>query len=165
MLRSFLFSAGFSLLFMPSIQAQECYPFDDPDEGAPSSQELEMKYAGKDSASSKSVGPSDVHIPDVEGLDTSYRNFVSELASYLYDNGFKWEERTRYFQRIYFEQNGEAAYYLYQFRNNAPSGERKELFEKLVEEYLAENSLPVSSEARFALCAPVDLRPKEDEGE
>ncbi len=121
--------------------------------------ELEAAFTGRDTSGEKpAMNP---YIPDRPGLDTAYRNFVQELGSYLYDHGFEWSEKTRYFQRVYFEPDGGAAYYLYSFRNNAPKGERRSRFESLVEDFLASHSLKVDGKGRLALCAPVILKPKE----
>ncbi len=156
----------FSLMILLSVVhgtvlSQKCYPFWDPPESEPSVQELEEKYSGSDSTSEgEFLKPS---IPRMSGIDTAYRGFVQDLGPYLQDRGFEWKSKTRYFQRIYFEPNGRASYYLYEFRNDeqAPTGERRELFERLVEEFLSSHKLGVEAEGRFAVCAPVILKPKE----
>jgi hypothetical protein len=143
--------------------AQKCYPFDSVPEGEPSPGELERTYASADT--SGGVDPQKPYMPDLKGIGQQYRTFVSELGSYLYDNGYEWERRIRYFQRIYFAADGKADYYLYTFRNDAPQGGRRELFEKSVTEYLSKKELDVDAKGRFAMCAPVVLKAPEEEKE
>ena len=152
------------LLFQPMASyAQECYPFDDVPEGSPSMEELEMTYADTDTTGA--FNPTKPYMPDMKGIGKKYRTFVSNLGSYLDSNGFKWDKRIRYFQRIYFGKDGMADYYLYEFKKDPPKEERRELFEKLIEEYLAKNSLGIETKGRFAMCAPVILKPSKDDGE
>lgn len=163
MMRTIVF-LPFLLLFLAfDGKAQECYPFKNPPEGSPTVKALEKRFTGKDT--SGTFDGKNPYIPNMKGLDSSYKSFVRELGNYLYDNGFEWDQRVRYFQRIYFEADGTVAYYLYEFRNATPKGERREQFEELVIEYLTNNELSVENKEHFVLCAPVVLRPKAAEQE
>jgi hypothetical protein len=145
-----------------SSQAQVCAPFDalEEREGVTLSR-LESEYAGKDLGKGKELEER-VSFPQRTGK--AYRTFIKELGQYLADQeGVDWDSTVRYYQRIYFEPDGAASYYLYTFRRNGFEKEERERFEASIENYLAENKLDVDLEDRFAICAPVVLRPPEED--
>lgn len=150
------------LLLVPfASKAQNCLPFDSlgAREGVELS-ELEDRFSGNEGGSREELKRTPV-LP--EGTASAYQDLVKGLGDHLADaEGFDWNAPVSYFQRIYFEPNGKAAYYLYQFRSNGFTGCDRGRFESLVEEYLKENRLSVSKEERFAVCAPVILRPPQE---
>lgn len=147
------------LILQPALHSQTCLPFDELEEReGMTTEELEGKYGTE----IDSVMMGSVDIP--EGTMPAYREFVRGLGQHLADTEeLEWDSTVRYFQRIYFEPDGKAAYYLYAFRRNGFEGSDRERFEEAVEKYLAENPFDVEQEGRMAMCAPVVLKPPKGE--
>ncbi len=128
--------------------------------GSAGSPTLEERFTGKEV--SGNFDPSPPTFLTWRVWTAVIRTSLLGLADHLHKNGFEWEQRVRYIQRIYFEADGKAAYYLHEFRNAAPKGSERRQFEELVVEYLSRNELDIEGKEPFAFCPPVILRPKEE---
>ncbi|GAA4057975.1 hypothetical protein [Flavobacterium chungnamense] len=49
-------------------------------------------------------------------LQESYIKLLQDFGSFLNKNNFKWESKTKCFQRIYFAPNGKIDYFIYNFK-------------------------------------------------
>lgn len=85
----------------------------------------------------------------------AYQSLLSDLAKYLNQNQFFWDEPTRSFQRIYFNPDGEIDYYFFNFKPGTLNKEKEELFEKLVSEFIRTYHFPLHAASNFAQCSPV----------
>lgn len=92
---------------------------------------------------------------DVEEYIGAYQNFIKGLGKFLQENDFSWENKTRCFNRIYFNPDGEVDYYIYQFPPNVMKGEKEVEFQKLVKKYIQQTKFGLKSDIPFAQCSPV----------
>jgi hypothetical protein len=94
-------------------------------------------------------------------FSAAYTAFIQKLASYLNANGFEFNQEQRCFNRVYFDANGKAEYFIYSFSNkgidpkNQVADERQVEFERLVTLFLQQEKIAVQSAVPFAQCSPV----------
>ncbi|MCA6361969.1 MAG: hypothetical protein IM638_02965 [Bacteroidetes bacterium] len=94
-------------------------------------------------------------------FSAAYTAFIQKLAAFLTANGFEFKQEQRCFNRVYFDANGKAEYFIYSFSNkgiepqNQVAGERLTEFERLVTLFLQQEKIAVHSPVPFAQCSPV----------
>src|SRR5437899_754064 len=77
----------------------------------------------------KTISPG---IAPEEAYGNAYNKMLQDLGTYLKKNGFKWEKPTKGFNRIYFNQNGSIAYFLYNFKTEQISTEKEKQYNTLL---------------------------------
>jgi hypothetical protein len=84
----------------------------------------------------------------------AYVQMLRDLATFLKTRGFKWEQQTRSFTRIYFKSDGHIDYFLYHFKEGQISDEKRALFDKHLKEFVKEYRLGMNAAEPFAQCSP-----------
>lgn len=91
----------------------------------------------------------------------AYEQLLQDLGKYLKANEFKWEEPTKGFNRIYFNENGKIDYFIYSFRTEL-SEEQKQKFDSLLNQFIKDYQFPLKASCKFAQCSPVTYMPAEE---
>lgn len=84
-----------------------------------------------------------------------YREFIQNLALYLNENEFFWDEPKRVFNRIYFSEDGSVEYFFYNDNHTGFNSTEIRNFNRLVSEFIQNNRLNIKAESAFAQCSPV----------
>ena len=90
-----------------------------------------------------------------EEFGQAYREFIIALAKYLNENDFIWGEPKRCFNKIYFNENGEVDYFLFNFKPGTLSEEKQERFAELLESFKKEYKIQIKTERPFSQCSPI----------
>lgn len=99
-----------------------------------------------------------------EKLQESYIKLLQDFGSFLNKNNFKWETKTKCFQRIYFASNGKIDYFIYNFKlknvlpENLISEEKQKEFERLLELFIKDYTFTSSAKEKFAQCSPTSYQ-------
>ncbi|NUY80669.1 hypothetical protein HUK80_07165 [Flavobacterium sp. MAH-1] len=88
-------------------------------------------------------------------LQKAYVQFFSDFGKYLNDNQFKWESKTRCFNRIYMQKDGTVDYFLFDFGKNPLSETTENRFRQLLSEFLKTHKFPIAASEKFAQCSPI----------
>lgn len=97
-------------------------------------------------------------------LKESYTKLLQDFGSFLNKNNFKWETKTRCFQRIYFAPNGKIDYFIYNFKlknvflENLISEEKQKEFQRLLELFVKEYTFSSTAAEPFAQCSPTSYQ-------
>ncbi|WP_133063390.1 hypothetical protein [Flavobacterium aurantiibacter] len=83
----------------------------------------------------------------------AYQNMLAEFGSFLAKSDFSWEQQTRGFNRIYFNENGTVDYFLFDFKNL--DAKKAATFQQLLSEFLKTYNFPIKPKIKFAQCSPV----------
>jgi len=97
-----------------------------------------------------------------EELQPAYQKLLQDLASFLSKNNFKWEKKTRCFQRIYFNNDGTIDYFIFNFigkPETQPTPEQQAQFGKLVNQFIQSYKFPLNAKVKFAQCSPTSYMP------
>lgn len=97
-----------------------------------------------------------------DAMYDAYVTLLDELNNFLDENGFKWDKRTKCFNRIYFNSNGSVDYFLYNFTDDAedqPSSEKKFEFKRLLNLFIHDYKLLITASTKFVQCGPVTYVP------
>lgn len=103
-------------------------------------------------------------VEDQEKLQNAYAKLLQDFSSFLAKNNFKWEKKTRCFQRIYFSPDGTIDYFIYNFnlksvsQNDIPSLEKQEEFRKLLSQFIKDYTFPIKANTQFAQCSPTSYQ-------
>lgn len=84
-----------------------------------------------------------------------YRKMMASMGTFLTDNGFEWGEKTRFFQRIYFDRSGTIDYYFVHLDRTNFSDNKKTQLQSLLQEFSAQYTFPLSGSSNFAQCSPI----------
>lgn len=98
----------------------------------------------------------------VEELQPAYQKLLQDVGSFLAKNNFKWEKKTRCFQRIYFNSDGTIDYFIFNFigkPEDQPSDEKQAEFSKLINQFVQGYKFPLSAKVKFAQCSPTSYMP------
>ncbi|KEO75265.1 hypothetical protein [Anditalea andensis] len=90
---------------------------------------------------------------------SAYQSMLQELGKHLQEKGFKWSKPTKCFNRIYFAENGEVDYFLFNFYQDEISIEQEEIFKNLLNDFIQEYRFPIREDEKFAQCSPVNYKP------
>lgn len=97
-------------------------------------------------------------------LQESYIKLLQDFGSFLNKNNFKWETKTKCFQRIYFAPNGKIDYFIYNFKlknvlpENLISEEKQKEFERLLKLFVKDYTFSSSAKEKFAQCSPTSYQ-------
>jgi hypothetical protein len=97
-------------------------------------------------------------------LQESYVKLLQDFGSYLKRNNFKWETKTKCFQRIYFAPNGKIDYFIYNFKlknvlpENLISDNKQKEFQRLLELFVKEYTFSSTANEKFAQCSPTSYQ-------
>jgi len=97
-------------------------------------------------------------------LQESYIKLLQDFGSFLNKNNFKWESKTKCFQRIYFAPNGKIDYFIYNFKlknvlpENLISEEKQKEFERLLKLFVKDYTFFTSANEKFAQCSPTSYQ-------
>lgn len=97
-------------------------------------------------------------------LQESYVKLLQDFGSYLKRNNFKWETKTKCFQRIYFAPNGKIDYFIYNFKlknvlpENLISEEKQKEFQRLLELFVKDFTFSSTAAEPFAQCSPTSYQ-------
>ncbi|WP_298118301.1 hypothetical protein [Flavobacterium sp.] len=97
-------------------------------------------------------------------LQESYTKLLQDFGSFLNKNNFKWETKTKCFQRIYFAPNGKIDYFIYNFKlksvlpENLISEEKQKEFQRLLELFAKEYTFSSTATEKFAQCSPTSYQ-------
>jgi len=97
-----------------------------------------------------------------EALFQAYAKLLQDLGQFLSDNNFKWEKPTKCFNRIYFNEDGTIAYFLFNFMGkpeDKPSEKMEKEFQELLHAFIADYQFSVTAETKFAQCSPTIYKP------
>ena len=121
-------------------------------------EKLDLEYkSAVHSDSTKAVFKSEV---EQQKLQESYTRLLQDFGSFLNKNNFKWESKTKCFQRIYFAPNGKIDYFIYNFKlknifpENLISEEKQKEFQRLLELFVKEYTFSSTASEPFAQCSP-----------
>ena len=121
-------------------------------------EKLDLEYkSAVHSDSTKAVFKSEV---EQQRLQESYTKLLQDFGSFLNKNNFKWESKTKCFQRIYFAPNGKIDYFIYNFKlknifpENLISEEKQKEFQRLLELFVKEYTFSSTASEPFAQCSP-----------
>jgi hypothetical protein len=89
-----------------------------------------------------------------------YVSLLQALGKHLKANGFEWETKTRCFNRIYFNKDGEIDYFLFNFYPDQIESDKEKEFEKLLNTFIQSYTFPLTASKNFAQCSPVTYQPK-----
>lgn len=96
-----------------------------------------------------------------DAMYDAYVSLLDELNNFLSEHGFKWDKRTKCFNRIYFHADGSIDYFLYNFTDDQPSAEKKMEFKRLLNLFIQDYTLLLTAKTKFAQCSPVTYVPKD----
>jgi hypothetical protein len=97
---------------------------------------------------------------DQQKLQKVYNKLIQDFNSFLSQNGFKWEKKTRCFQRIYFSSDGTIDYFIYNFKlksvlpNDIPTEEKQAEFKRLLSLFIKDYVFELKAKIPFAQCSP-----------
>ena len=97
-------------------------------------------------------------------LQESYIKLLQDFGAFLNKNNFKWENKTKCFQRIYFAPNGKIDYFIYNFKlknvlpENLISEEKQKEFERLLKLFVKDYTFFTSANEKFAQCSPTSYQ-------
>lgn len=80
---------------------------------------------------------------------------LTDLATYLSENNFKWGNTTKCFNKIYFQPNGTIDYFLYNFKSGEIDNSKEKEFQRLLNQFIASYKFSLSSQRKFSQCSPV----------
>lgn len=98
-----------------------------------------------------------------EELQPAYTKLLQDLGAFLSKNNFKWEKKTKCFQRIYFNNDGAIDYFIFNFLGkpeDQPSSEKQAEFGKLVNQFVQDYKFSLSAKVKFAQCSPTYYMPQ-----
>jgi hypothetical protein len=91
----------------------------------------------------------------------AWETMYKELAGFLKENGFKWEQPTRCFNKVYFSSDGSIDYFLYNFRSGNISEEKAMQFDQLLNQFIKTYKFGMSCKVKFSQCGPILYMDKE----
>jgi hypothetical protein len=97
-----------------------------------------------------------------EELQPAYEKLLKDFSAFLFQKNFKWERKTKCFQRIYFNTDGTIDYFIFNFLGkpeDQPSPEKQTEFEKLVNLFVQDYKFALSAKVKFAQCSPTSYMP------
>ena len=89
-----------------------------------------------------------------------YVSMLNTLAGFLKENGFRWDKKTRCFNRVYFNSEGKINYFLFNFYPDQIESTKEQQFEKLIGDFIKTYQFPLKANSNFAQCSPVSYNDK-----
>ncbi len=97
-------------------------------------------------------------------LQESYVKLLTDFNHFLAKNNFKWKNKTRCFQRIYFAPNGTIDYFIYNFNlknalpDTIPTEKEQEEFNRLLSLFVKDYVFDLHAAVPFAQCSPTSYQ-------
>lgn len=85
----------------------------------------------------------------------AYAEFFQDFGKYLGAHDFRWESKTRCFNRIYMKKDGTVDYFLFDFGKNPLPDEIENKFRELLSDFLKNHKFPIGASEKFAQCSPI----------
>lgn len=95
---------------------------------------------------------------DKEKATIAYQNLLNDFGKFLKKNNFKWPFATTCFQKVYFREDGNIDYFLFNFLGEPPyevSADQETKFKKLMNEFIKSYKYPITANMKFAQCGTV----------
>ncbi len=91
-----------------------------------------------------------------EWYDT-WGKFLKDFGKHLKENGFYWEEDSRFFNKIYFSKEGKVEYFLYSTKSELFTPEKEKQFAALARSFIAEYELKIEApiSGNFSQCGGI----------
>lgn len=92
---------------------------------------------------------------DIHEVKSAWLDLNKMIGVFLAENNFDWETKEPYIKawhRFYFHKDGTLNKYVFNFRGNEISGEKKEEYKKLMQEFGKHYKLPLQRDSAFAQC-------------
>lgn len=100
-----------------------------------------------------------VFITNQDEYIVAYKKLLHDLGAFLKENDFLWENRTKGFNRIYFDKSGKIDFFLYNFRPDQLTAEQENRFKELLNEFITNYQFSLTANIGFAQCSPVTYTP------
>ncbi|MBI1766849.1 MAG: hypothetical protein HY015_03050 [Bacteroidetes bacterium] len=97
-----------------------------------------------------------------EELQEAYIKLLNDWGKFLSKNNFKWEKKTKCFQRIYFNNDGTIDYFIFNFLGkpeDKPSEEKQTEFNRLLNAFIQDYKFALTAKVKFAQCSPTTYTP------
>lgn len=151
------------ILLSNKMQSQtKVFSIDEAQKNGISIDKLDLEYkSAVHSDSTKAVFKTEV---EQQKLQESYTKLLQDFGSFLNKNNFKWQTKTKCFQRIYFAPNGKIDYFIYNFKlknvlpENLISEEKHKEFQKLLELFVKDYTFSSTASEPFAQCSPTSYQ-------
>ena len=91
----------------------------------------------------------------------AYTKLFQDLSKFLSENNFDWEKTTRFFNRVYFKEDGTIDYFVYNFLGNEediPTDEKGKEYQRLLNLFIADYQIPITVKEKFAQCSPITYK-------
>ncbi len=95
---------------------------------------------------------------DKEKAIIAYQNLLDDFGKFLKKNNFKWPFATTCFQKVFFREDGNIDYFLFNFLGEPPyevSADQEKKFKELMNEFIKSYKYPVTANMKFAQCGTV----------
>jgi len=95
----------------------------------------------------------------------TYKSVIFDLGAFLKKNNFYWKQKTRCYNRIYFNENGKIDYFLYNFLGadeEKPNEKVQKEFDRLLNLFVKDYLLPININEKLAQCSPVTYMPQNE---
>jgi len=119
-------------------------------------EELERNYK------SAVATPPEESVFKSEELQDAYGKLLEDLGKFLSKNNFKWEKKTKCFQRIYFNNDGTIDYFIFNFLGkdeDKPTTEKQAEFNRLLNLFIQDYKFALTAKVKFAQCSPTSYMP------
>ena len=94
----------------------------------------------------------------LEKWTKAWGDYFVNLMQYFSDNELIWGNPTYCFNKIYFKENGQVDFWLFNFRkSDSISTEKQEKYLVLLKEYTKTHKINISAKIKFTQCAGVDF--------
>lgn len=100
-----------------------------------------------------------VFITNQDEYIVAYQKLLQDLGEFLKANDFLWENRTKGFNRIYFDKSGKIDFFLYNFRPDQLTDEQENRFKELLNKFITNYRFSLNANIGFAQCSPVTYMP------
>lgn len=91
----------------------------------------------------------------------AYTKLSQDLSKFLSENNFDWEKTTRFFNRVYFKEDGTIDYFVYNFLGNEediPTDEKGKEYQRLLNLFIADYQMAITSNEKFSQCSPITYK-------
>lgn len=82
---------------------------------------------------------------------TAYVKFITEFALYLKDQRFRWGRATKCYNQIFFSEDGQVDYFIYEFPKGSISLEKQSEYQRLLNQFLHSFCFKVTGNQSFSL--------------
>ncbi len=97
-----------------------------------------------------------------QNLQQAYIKLLQDFGKFLSAHDFKWERKTKCYNRIYFSADGTIDYFLFNFLGKPeekPSDNQQETFKQLLQLFIRDYQFALTAPTKFAQCSPTTYSP------